>query len=159
MIFLGNLFGRIDLVAGVHSMRAITSGAARKLTDGLWAKGLGVSASFASPASAPAGLTFDGTNLISCDIGTDLIYIHDGITSTILSSFASPDITPTGLAFDGANLISCDYATDIIYIHDGVTSTILSSFAAPASAPRGLTFDGTNLISCDPSTDLIYIYG
>ncbi|MFV1626634.1 hypothetical protein, partial [Phaeobacter sp. JH203A] len=60
---------------------------------------------------------FDGTNLISCDSGTDTIYIHDGISSTILSSFASPGSRPTGLTFDGTNLISCDSVSDTIYIH------------------------------------------
>ncbi len=82
-----------------------------------------VASSFAAPAAAPTGLTFDGTNLISCDLVTDLIYIHDGITSTILSSFASPDTSPYGLTFDGTNLISCDSGTDIIYIYDSITAT------------------------------------
>ncbi|MFV1627937.1 hypothetical protein, partial [Phaeobacter sp. JH203A] len=55
--------------------------------------------SFATPGSGTYGLAFDGTNLISCDNGSDRIYIHDGISSTILSSFASPSGNPTGLAF------------------------------------------------------------
>ena len=73
--------------------------------------------SFSSPAGQPRGLTFDGTNLISCDSISDSIYIHDGITSTILSSFPSPSLYPFGLAFDGTNLISCDIGSDSIYIH------------------------------------------
>ena len=73
--------------------------------------------SFSSPAVAPTGLAFDGTNLISCDAAPDSIYIHDGITSTILSSFPSPSLYPFGLAFDGTNLISCDSDSDTIYIH------------------------------------------
>jgi hypothetical protein len=76
-----------------------------------------VSSSFASPAAIPTGLTFDGTNLISCDYGTDIIYIHDGVTATILSSFASPAAMPFGLTFDGTNLISCDAGSDLIHIH------------------------------------------
>ena len=32
--------------------------------------------SFSSPAVAPTGLAFDGTNLISCDFNSDSIYIH-----------------------------------------------------------------------------------
>jgi len=103
-------------------------------------------------------------NLISCDFDTYRIYIHDGISSTILSSFivSSGDWRPTGLAFDGANLISC--ITNIvagggkIYIHDGVSSTILSSFSSPDTAPQGLTFNGANLISCDYGADKIYIH-
>ena len=75
---------------------------------------------FASPSSRPSGLAFDGTNLISCDFGSDRIYIHSGVSSTILSNFASPSSVPNGLAFDGTNLISCDYGSDLIYIHGRV---------------------------------------
>jgi hypothetical protein len=32
--------------------------------------------SFASPSIYPYGLAFDGTNLISCDTGSDRIYVH-----------------------------------------------------------------------------------
>jgi len=110
-----------------------------------------------SLGSILSGLTFDGTNLISCDSGTDRIYIHDGISSTILTSFVSPGSRPYGLAFDGTNLISCDYETGRIYIHDGISSTILTSFASPSGEPGGLAFDGTNLISCDYGAT-IYIH-
>ena len=73
--------------------------------------------SFSSPYTNPYGLTFDGTNLISCDYSSGTIYVHSGISSTILSSFSSPGSGPTGLAFDGTNLISCDYSSDTIYKH------------------------------------------
>ena len=73
--------------------------------------------SFDSPSTNPSGLSFDGTNLISCDFEPDLIYIHDGVTSTILDSFASPSTLPYGLTFDGTNLISCDGGSDLIYIY------------------------------------------
>jgi len=118
----------------------------------------GTKSSFASPSTNPYGLTFDGTNLISCDKNSNLIYIHDGISSTILSSFASPSTDPTGLTFDGTNLISCDSFSNLIYIHDGISSTILNSFASPGTNPTGLAFDGTNLISCDSYVTLIYIH-
>src|SRR5574344_1081184 len=36
---------------------------------------------FASPEQHPSGLTFDGTNLISCDSDAHKIYIHDRISS------------------------------------------------------------------------------
>ena len=32
--------------------------------------------SFDSPSTSPRGLTFDGTNLISCDYTADKIYVH-----------------------------------------------------------------------------------
>ncbi len=114
--------------------------------------------SFSSPGPAPTGLTFDGTNLISCDNNSDTIYIHDGISISILSSFSSPNTLPRGLTFDGTNLISCDQGTATIYIHDGISSSILSSFSSPGVAPTGLAFDGTNLISCYRSANTIYIH-
>jgi hypothetical protein len=85
-----------------------------------------------------------------------MIYVHDGISSTISSSFASPGTLPSGLAFDDTNLISCDSDTDMIYVHDGISSTILSSFSSPGTGITSLTFDGTNLISCDSDADRIY---
>ena len=114
--------------------------------------------SFPSPSTFPYGLTFDGTNLISCDSGSDRIYVHDGVSSTILTSFPSPSSYPSGLTFDGTNLISCDLGSDRIYVHDGVSQNILTSFSTPSSSPRGLTFDGTNLISCDSGSDKIYVH-
>ncbi len=113
---------------------------------------------FSTPAGSMASLTFDWTtgNLISCDNITKLIYIHDGISSTILSSFESPNLSPFGVAFDGDNLISCGLSPNLIYIHDGVSSTILSSFACPSTSISDIAFDGTNLISCDTSTHMIY---
>lgn len=113
---------------------------------------------FDAPEGNPHGLTFDGTNLISCDTNSDLIYIHNGVSDEILSSFSTPASSCYDLAFDGTNLISSDINTDTIYVHDGISANILYSFPSPGSFPFGLTFDGTNLISCDSSADLIYIH-
>jgi len=96
-------------------------------------------------------------NLISSTLTDGKIYIHDGISSTILSSFDSPTDQPQGLAFDGSNLISCTYGSKI-YIHDGISSTILSSFDSPGTAKTGLAFDGSNLISCSHNPGKIYIH-
>ena len=56
-----------------------------------------ISTSFALPATAIRGLTFDGANLISSDVNADKIFVHTGVTSTISTSFASPDMNPRGL--------------------------------------------------------------
>ena len=114
--------------------------------------------SFASPSTTPLGLTYAGNNLISCDQTATLIYVHNGISSSIGSSFAAPHATISGLTFDGTNLISCAYTPNLIYIHDGITASIGSSFASPASNVWGLAYDGTNLISCDEVTARIYIH-
>jgi 6-phosphogluconolactonase (cycloisomerase 2 family) len=93
----------------------------------------GLAGLIAFPEAAAAG------NLISCDLGEDKIYIHDGITSSISSSFSSPATSIFGLAYDGENLISTDLTEDKIYIHDGITATVDSSFDSPASDLRGVT--------------------
>jgi len=59
-----------------------------------------VSSSFAEAGDYAMGLTFDGTNLISCDHTLDKIYIYTGLTASISSSFAAPATYPVGLAFD-----------------------------------------------------------
>jgi len=98
-------------------------------------------------------------NLISSDTGgTGKIYVHDGISSTILLSFSSPGDEPYGLAYNGTNLISSDSIKDGIYIHDGISSTILSSFSSPAADITELAYDGANLISADSGVDKIYIH-
>ena len=96
-------------------------------------------------------------NLISSDWIVDKVYVHSGITSTILSSFAYSG-NPSGLVYNGTNLISCSDTTDKIYIHDGISSTILSSFASPGGAPSALTYVGGNLISADGDANRIYIH-
>lgn len=115
---------------------------------------------FNNPAGNLTGLAFDGTNLISCDSGTDKIYVHDKISATILNQFSAPAVSCSGVTFDGINLISCDGGTHKIYVHSGISATILSQFPTPSlnNMPSGLAFDGTNLISCDSGTGKIYIH-
>lgn len=101
-------------------------------------------------------------NLISGDFGTDLIYTHDGVSSSVLSGMSAPGGTIFGLTLDTSlgNLISFDFSTNLIYVHDGVSTSILNSFSTPGSSTTGIAYDDTtgNLISCDDATDLIYIH-
>jgi hypothetical protein len=126
---------------------------------------------FAPPGDFPSALAFDGTNLISCDWGTQKIYKHSGITASISSSFDSPSTLPRGLVVIGGNLISCDGTSDKVYFHSGISSTILSSFDCPDNprssystpAANGLTTDGTNLIMGDNGSygvedDVIFVF-
>ena len=80
--------------------------------------------------------------LFRADNGTDRIYIHDGISATVLSSFVAPgtgDKIIRGLFvdIDTGNLVSCIYSNDGLkfYIHSGITSTVLSSFSYTAETP------------------------
>jgi len=98
-------------------------------------------------------------NLVSCDLLAGKIYIHNGISATIISIMSSPDgAGVSGLAFDGTNLISCNQNANKFNLHDGVSSTILDSFISPATGPTGLIWTGINLISCDEFSDLIYVH-
>jgi hypothetical protein len=46
-----------------------------------------------------------------------MIYVHNGVSSAILSNFTSPSTQPMDLTFDGTNLISCDRDSGMIYVH------------------------------------------
>ena len=138
---------------------ASTSVSIESFKSGVGSNSSNIITSFATPASKPTGLTYGGSNLISCDFDTDKIYVHDGITADIITSFATPGSAPDGLTYDGLNLISCDSGLNKIFVHDGVTDTITTSFASPLSNISGLTYDGTNLISCDTAAlDTIYVH-
>lgn len=120
--------------------------------------------SFASPGTLPTGCTVDPLtgNLISSDPTTNLIYIHDGISASILSSFATPATSISGVTIDTTtgNLISCDAITDLIYIHDGISVSILSSFAGAETEPRGIAFDtiDNNLVTSYFPSENIYVH-
>lgn len=113
----------------------------------------GVSSHFSTPCTFPYGAAFDGTNLISCDWSTTLIYVHSGISSGVTTNFSSPGSKPSGLTVIGGNLISCDDNTGKIYVHLGISSGITSTLDAPTAYPMALANDGTNLISADYGTD------
>ncbi|MBA7641220.1 hypothetical protein ES703_48896 [subsurface metagenome] len=97
-------------------------------------------------------------NLISCDSGTEKIYLHSGISAAITDSFSAPSTDPTGLTYDGSNLVSGDYLAAKIYIHSGISLTITTSFNSPSTSLGGLAYDGSNLISCDAADDDIYLH-
>ena len=137
--------------------------------NGLWVRNNAVfSSNVASSFPTPGNQSFDISvdpltgNLISCDPGTDLIYVHDGISAAILDSFSAPGSeVVVGVAVDPAtgNLVSCD-DNSTVYIHDGISATILDSFSTPGVAARGIAIDPStgNLISCAAGNDLIYIH-
>jgi len=103
-----------------------------------------IQSSFAAPDATITGLAYDDAtgNLISAGVFSKKIYIHNGISASIISSFASPSSWgPTGLTYDGAHLISIYNKSEVVYVHNGVTSTIVSSFAAASSDYNGLTIN------------------
>jgi len=60
--------------------------------------------SFASPGTAPRGLTWDGKTLWHSDTNLNRIYQIDPITGAVINFFASPDTVPRDLAWDGKTL-------------------------------------------------------
>ena len=128
-------------------------------------------ANFASPANNITGVAVDPAtgNLISCDNGTNRIYVHDGISSTVTSSFATPSNRVSGVAVDPAtgNLISCYRGTSslagVVRVHNGISATITDVFAPPSDVITDITIDPAtgNLISCASSTTFpatIYVH-
>lgn len=112
---------------------------------------------FRAPATAPTAITVDPAtgNLISADRGTDRIYIHDGISGTVLSSFAVPgtgERNIIGMFVDRntGNLVSSTSGggTNTFCIHDGISATILSSFNYNAETPN----NGVAYLCQDPFT-------
>lgn len=89
--------------------------------------------SFGAPAYNPYGATFDGTNIVSCDLNTDRIYVHSGVSATITTSFSTPDNRTSDLAYDGLNLLSVDNGNQTVYVHVGTTAVISDSFLGPYS--------------------------
>jgi len=112
--------------------------------------------SIAAPSTNVGALAWSKRNLYSVDTGTNLIYQHNGFTTTT-SSISAPASNPSGIAFVGNNLVSTDSVTNLIYIHEGFSTTITTSFASPATTTRGLAFDGVNLIIGDAEGDTVYV--
>ncbi len=145
-----------------------TTSVAQGSIDGTLVQGPGtflVSSPFASssistPATTPSGVALrpDG-DLISLDRVTDLIYLHDGITTTIQTSIASPGIQPRGVVWHDGNLYSVDNSSDVVSQHDGFTTTILSSvdMTVATSGIFDLAFIGGDIVLCSATDDLVYI--
>jgi len=108
-----------------------------------------VDAMIAAPASDPYGVEWVNGNLISSDVGSDLIYVHDGFTDTPPTSFAYPSGMGDGggLAWTGSTLLGVDKATGVVSELDGLSADVLQFFTVAAADAQGIAFDGRNLIT------------
>jgi len=97
-------------------------------------------------------------DIISCDDGTDKIYIHFEKTSTITTSFSSPSSSPSWLTFDWINIISCDSSAERIYIHSGKTGWISYSFGSWVTNIYWVAYDWENIMWITWNTYDIVIY-
>ena len=104
-----------------------------------------ITTSFSSPGDNPSGLSWDGSNLWSCDEDASKIYQHIVGTGSITTSFASPGSSPFGLAWDSSgNLWSCDSTVSTegdIYKHSGGTSTVADSYYPHGGLTHGLAWE------------------
>jgi len=108
-----------------------------------------------APAEYILGLTWDGSNIWSCDSSaTDKIYKHN-TDMTVNTEYAAPGTHPCGLTWDGSNIWSCDSVSLKFYKHN-TDMTVNTEYAAIGLSPNGLTWDGSNIWSCDAQTDKIY---
>ena len=101
------------------------------------------------------GVTFDGINIITGSPNTDLIYVFDGTSSTILNSFSTPANDIRCLAYYQGDLLSYDLVTGLFYIHYGASASIKTTFASPVSGVVDMTMVGNDLVICSSSE--IYI--
>ena len=90
------------------------------------------------------GASWDGTNLISCEVDGNLLNLHDEFTSTVSTSIDSPDPNPIGISWDGTDLLSNDNVSGFVFRHDGFSASIDTSI--PSLVAGDTTWDGTNLI-------------
>lgn len=104
------------------------------------------------------GLTFDGSNLWSCDVYSDYIYKHNmDATLSVAKTYASPGTSPTGLAWDGTNIWSCDGTAHKIYKHNmDITLSVAATYEMPEDECKSITFFNGNLWSCDGVHAKIY---
>lgn len=128
-----------------------------------------ISDSFSSPGSNPAGVDWDGSNILSVDFpgtGNEKFYKHSGFSSTISDSFTKVSATAPG--WNGSDLLGIiGNGTDKILKFSGFSSTVKDSFSTPGSSPTGLHWDTRtasidfvpqegNVLSTDPVTEKIY---
>ncbi|AUQ64446.1 hypothetical protein PhaeoP51_03515 [Phaeobacter inhibens] len=109
---------------------------------------------FSTPSSNPRSITVDPAtgNLVSYDFATDLIYVHDGLTGTVLSSFASPDPSATieDMEIDPATGNLLLMGGGKVQIQDGVSETALMEIAGVGGS--GFTVLSGNFVTTSGHT-------
>lgn len=94
-----------------------------------------IGSSITTPDLDPVGMTFIGEDLVSIDDGINIVYVHDGFSSTILFSFnVSASVGKvSGVAFDGVNLLIADSNDNTIAVMKGVSNTLQYKFSTTAT--------------------------
>jgi len=98
----------------------------------------------------------DGTNLLSVDSATGIIYQYDGETHTVLDQFVHPHWVSGDqiyIVHDGASLYSIlNGVTNKIYRHSGFSDVIIQEFLRGGSANMLPAWQG-NALPLPPDTD------
>lgn len=119
--------------------------------------------SFTTQATSNKSITISGTAAITADggHGEGHIYIHDGISSSIIGSFSySGTSLPRNINssyYHNGSLLVGDTLNDYIYAFDMSTESIIGSLTSQAF-PGGLTVSGTNLYEAQTVNDFVYIH-
>lgn len=108
---------------------------------------------FSLPATNPHGLTYDGTDIISSDASTNIIYKHTGKTGTVQDSYASGLSSTFGITTDGKDIYAIANGTDDAVHFAGFSSTQLGSFTTASTSPQSITHDGVDFIISDSASD------
>ena len=111
--------------------------------------------SFASPGTSIAGLTYDGTNLISGDSGTNDVSVHVGKTVTVGQTISMSSIVGgssiRSLAYTGRDLLMLSVAGNV-HVMVGISNTLRYTFAAPDGASTGgIAYVNGNLVASNTS--------
>ncbi len=112
--------------------------------------------SFATPATCPTGLTWDGELLWLADLKTDTIYAVSSADGSVIQSLAAPTFRPLGLAFDGEGLWCVCGEEERIYRILPATGLVTNTFESPITKPTGLAWDGKYLWVASRSEDEIH---
>jgi hypothetical protein len=118
--------------------------------------GTGVEAQFASPSSAPYGLSLDSDNCLWNADTNSSIYRLDQ-SGAVGAQFTSPSSNPRGLGIDSTGCIwSSDDDANSIYRLDQ-NACVIARFDSPSGGTRGLGIASNDCIwNADQSSDSIY---
>ena len=106
--------------------------------------------------ASPAGLTWDGSNIWSCNHTLNKIYKHNADMS-INATYNGLGDDVWGLTYDGTVIWSCGQEGGVgkIWKHNA-DMTENTEYNYPSNYPGGLTWDGSNIWSADRSIYKIY---
>ncbi len=112
------------------------------------------------PGSTHRGVGWDGTNVISLDLGGNLLNLLTEFTDTVQSSIGVAAFqSPSGCGWDGTNALFTDRSLDTHRRYVEFTDTVDISFASEAGSPYDAEWTvNSELLTCDSDVDDLILY-